>query len=39
MRARIEPGKTVPITVSWRQQREHASLVDYGTGSLPVPQG
>ncbi len=37
MRARIEPGKTVPITVSWRQRTERASLVDYGTGSLPVP--
>ena len=37
MRARIEPGMTVPITVSWRQQGERASLVDYGSGSLPVP--
>ena len=37
MRARIEPGKTVPITVSWRQQGKRASLVDYGSGSLPLP--
>jgi hypothetical protein len=37
LRARIEPGKSVPVTVSWRQHRQHASLVDYGTGSLPVP--
>ena len=37
MRARIEPGKTVPITVSWRQHDERASLVDYGSGTLPVP--
>jgi hypothetical protein len=36
MRARIEPGKTVPITVSWRERGERASLVDYGTGSLPL---
>ena len=39
MRARIEPGKSVPITVSWRETGEHASLVDYGTGSLPLPKG
>ena len=34
--ARIEPGKTVPITVSWREHGQHASVVDYGTGSLPL---
>ena len=38
MRARIEPGQTVPITVSWRERQESAALVDYGTGSLPLPR-
>ena len=38
MRARIEPGKSVPITVSWRVTGEHAARVDYGTGSLPIPE-
>jgi hypothetical protein len=33
---RIEPGQTVPVTVSWREQGERAARVDYGTGSLPV---
>jgi hypothetical protein len=37
LRARIEPGKTAPLTVSWRQQGHKAARVDYGTGSLPVP--
>ena len=37
LRARIEPGKAVPITVSWREHGHHASLVDYGAGSLPLP--
>jgi hypothetical protein len=37
LRARIEPGKAVPITVSWREHGQEASLVDYGSGSLPVP--
>ena len=36
LRARIEPGKAVPITVSWRERDERAARVDYGTGSLPV---
>lgn len=36
LRARIEPGTTVPLTVSWREQGKRASLVDYGTGSLPI---
>jgi hypothetical protein len=36
LRARIEPGKTVPVTVSWRERGERAAAVDYGTGSLPV---
>ena len=34
--ARIEPGRTVPITVSWRELGKRAALVDYGTGSLPL---
>ena len=37
LRARIEPGKSVPITVSWREPGERASRVDYGSGSLPLP--
>jgi hypothetical protein len=36
LRARIEPGKAVPITVSWRERSERAARVDYGTGSLPI---
>jgi hypothetical protein len=39
LRARLEPGKTAPLTVSWRQQGERAELVDYGAGALPVPGG
>jgi hypothetical protein len=35
---RLEPGKSAPITVSWRQHGERASRVEYGTGSLPLPQ-
>jgi hypothetical protein len=37
LRARLEPGKAVPITVSWREHGERAAIVDYGWGSLPVP--
>jgi hypothetical protein len=37
LRARIEPGKTAPLTVSWRQEGHKAARVAYGTGSLPVP--
>jgi hypothetical protein len=37
LRARIEPGKTVPVTVSWREAKAHASLIDYRSGSLPLP--
>jgi hypothetical protein len=39
LRARIEPGKAVPITVSWRERGGRAARVDYGAGSLPVPMG
>jgi hypothetical protein len=37
LRARLKPGETAPLTVSWRQQGEHAAVVDYGRGTLPVP--
>jgi hypothetical protein len=37
LRARLQPGQTAPLTVSWRQQGEHAAVVDYGAGTLPVP--
>lgn len=39
LRARLKPGESAPLTVSWRQQGEHASVVDYGAGTLPVPGG
>ena len=39
LRARLEPGMAVPITVSWREHGDRAALVDYGSGSLPVPHG
>jgi hypothetical protein len=39
LRARLKPGETAPLTVSWRQQGEHAAVVDYGSGTLPVPGG
>jgi hypothetical protein len=39
LRARLKPGETAPLTVSWRQQGRHASVVDYGAGTLPVPGG
>ena len=39
LRARIEPGKSVPITVSWRERGERAARVDYGAGSLPIASG
>ena len=37
LRARLEPGQTAPLTVSWRQRGERAVLVEYGRGTLPVP--
>jgi hypothetical protein len=37
LRARLRPGETAPLTVSWRQQGNRAAVVDYGAGSLPVP--
>ena len=38
LRVRLEPGKSAPIMVSWRQRGERPTLVDYGNGSLPLPQ-
>lgn len=37
LRARLKPGETAPLTVSWRQQGKKAAVVDYGSGTLPVP--
>ena len=37
LRARLQPGDTAPLTVSWRQRGEQAAVVDYGAGTLPVP--
>jgi hypothetical protein len=38
--AKIDPGKSVPLTVSWREPRgpRAAARIDYGKGSLPVPK-
>jgi hypothetical protein len=37
--ALIDPGKTVPLTVAWRQPSGERTpvRVDYGSGSLPIP--
>jgi len=37
--ARIEPGKTAQVTVSWREPagRSTAARIDYGPGSLRIP--
>jgi hypothetical protein len=37
--AKIEPGKTAQITVSWREPggRHTAARIDYGSGSLRIP--
>jgi hypothetical protein len=33
----IEPGGTVPVTISWREPAGRvAARVDYGRGSLPL---
>ena len=37
LRARLRPGQTAPLTVSWRRHGEQAAVVDYGVGTLPVP--
>ncbi|MEX2196514.1 MAG: hypothetical protein WD844_14610 [Thermoleophilaceae bacterium] len=39
VKARIEPGETAPLTISWRQPSgaERPVRVDTGLGSLPVP--
>jgi hypothetical protein len=38
-KARIEPGKSAPLTVSWRQRpgSDPPVRINYGRGSLPVP--
>lgn len=38
-RARLTPGKTVPLTVSWREKKGQRSPVriDWGAGTLPLP--
>jgi hypothetical protein len=37
--AEIEPGKSVPLTVSWHEPKGPRTPVriDYGNGSLPIP--
>ena len=36
--ARIEPGKTAPLTLSWHQRPGTSpQRIDYGAGSLPLP--
>jgi hypothetical protein len=36
----LQPGKSAPLTVSWRQARGSPAPVrlDYGRGTLPVPR-
>jgi hypothetical protein len=38
-RARFTPGKTLPLTVSWRERKGQRSPVriDWGAGTLPLP--
>jgi hypothetical protein len=38
-KARIDPGKAVPVTISWRvpPSGEKPVRVDHGGGSLPIP--
>jgi hypothetical protein len=39
-KARIEPGKSVPVTVSWRETNGRAGArVRYDGASLPIPDG
>jgi hypothetical protein len=37
--ARIEPGQSAPLTVSWHEPKgpRTAVKIDYGSGSLPIP--
>ena len=38
LEVRLEPGKSAPLTVSWRQAgSERPERIDYGSGSLPLP--
>jgi hypothetical protein len=39
LRARLEPGETAPLTVSWRQEGERPRSIQYGNLVLPVPGG
>jgi hypothetical protein len=34
----VKPGKTAPLTVSWREREGRAVAIEYGPGSLPVPK-
>lgn len=38
-RASLTPGKTVPLTVSWRERRgaDPPVAIDWGEGTLPLP--
>lgn len=38
--ARIEPGESAPLTVSWHEPKGPRTpvRVDYGNGSLPIPR-
>lgn len=40
IKAKIDPGKTAPLTMSWRQRRgeDPPVRIDTGTGSLPIPE-
>jgi hypothetical protein len=37
--AKVDPGKSVPLTVSWHEPPgpKAAARIDYGPGFLPVP--
>lgn len=39
LRARLQPGNTAPLTVSWRQEQGRPAIIQYGSGSLPLPRG
>jgi hypothetical protein len=39
LRARLDPGATVPLTVAWRQRQGRPVALEYGSGALPVPRG
>lgn len=35
---RVDPGKSAPLTVSWRENDGRPVAIEYGLGSLPVPK-